>query len=146
TKKGANTGKIIFARHITDSKEARRHERTGDRAEPADSHDNEDVNEVHERKGVIEPYDLDSERAAETRKPAAERKSNREHAIDIDAEATRHALVVDRSPHLRAEAGEFERSDQHGRDHYRSADQEQPVDSETLAHERNRTAHVRRQI
>src|SRR5262249_44879257 len=139
-------GKIIFARHITDSKQARRHERTGDRAEPADGHDNEDVNEIRERKRMIEPHDLDSERAAETRKPAAERKSNREHAIDIDAKATSHALVVDRGPYLRSEAREFKRGDQRGRDHYRNADQEEPVDAETPAQDRDGTAQVRRQV
>ncbi len=81
---------------------------------------------------MIEPDDLDGQRAAEPRKPAAQRKGDGEDAIDIDAEAARHALVVDRGAHLRAEAGVFERRDQHDRDRKRHADQEQPVDAETL--------------
>src|SRR5262249_31837024 len=91
---------------------------------------------------VIEPDDLDGERAAEAREPAAERKSDGEHAIDVDAEPARHALVVDRGAHLRAEAGVFERRDQRRRDHDRHADQEQPVYAETLAPDRDGPAHT----
>src|SRR5262249_62348747 len=138
--------KKFYPPHTPNPKGPPPHKQPGNRPEPADSHDDEDVNEIRERKCVIEPHDLDGERAAETRKPAAERKSNREHAIDIDAKATGHALVVDRSSYLRSEAREFKRSDQHGRDHYRNADQEEPVDAETLAHDRDGTAQVRRQV
>src|SRR5262249_46026826 len=80
-----------------------------DRAEPADGNHDQDVDEIGEGKCVIEPDDLDGERAAETGKPAAERKSDGEDAIDVDAQPPRHALVVDRGAHLRAEAGVFER-------------------------------------
>ena len=58
---------------------------------------------------MIEADDLDGERAAEAGEPAAEREGDGEDAIDVDAEAARHALVVDRGAHLRAEAGVFER-------------------------------------
>src|SRR5216683_1314805 len=51
---------------------------------------------------------LDGERAAEARQPAAEGEGDGERAVDVDAQAARHALVVDRSPHLRAEARVFQ--------------------------------------
>ena len=87
-------------------------ERAADRAEPADRDHDQHVDQVGEREGRIEADDLDRERAAEAGEPAAEREGEREGAVDIDAEAARHALVVDRGAHLRAEAGVFERDDQ----------------------------------
>ena len=64
------------------------------------------------REGGIEPDDLDGQRAAEAGEAAAEREGDGEGAVDIDAEAARHALVVDRGAHLGAEAGVFEREHQ----------------------------------
>ncbi len=64
------------------------------------------------REGGIEADDLDRERAAETGEPAAEREGDREDALDVDAEAARHALVVDGGAHLGAEARVFERQHQ----------------------------------
>src|SRR5262249_61284643 len=68
----AKLGKIIFAGHVADSEQARGDERTADRAEPADGNHDQDVDEIGEGKCVIEPDDLDGERAAETGKPPAE--------------------------------------------------------------------------
>ena len=48
-------------------------------------------------------------------KPAAEREGDGERAVDVDAEPARHALVVDRGAHLRAEARVFERRDEQQR-------------------------------
>ena len=72
----------------------------------------------------------------------AEREGDRERAIDVDAEAARHALVVDRGAHLRAEAGVFERGDEQQRDRERDADEEQPVDAEGEPEDRHRAAQV----
>ena len=41
--------------------------------------------------------------------PLPSAKVMREDAVDVDAEPARHALVVDRGAHLRAEARVFER-------------------------------------
>ena len=92
---------------------------------------------------MIEADDLDGKRPTEAGKTAAEREGDGEDAIDIDAEAARHALVVDRRAHLRAEAGVFERRDQEERDQQRNADQEQPVYADALAHDRDRAAQIR---
>ena len=50
------------------------------------------------------------ETAAESGKPAAERKRDGEKRVDVDAESARHALVVHRGAHLRAEAGRIQAS------------------------------------
>src|SRR5262249_56887581 len=97
----------IFAGHVADSEQARGDERASDGAEPADGNHDQDVDEIGEGKCVIEPDDLDGERAAEAREPAAERKGDGEHAIDVDAQPARHALVVDRAPYLPAQPAVF---------------------------------------
>ena len=76
----------------------------GNRAEPADRNDNQHINEIGQRERRIEPEHGDGERAAEAGKTAAERKGDREQAVDVDAEAARHALIVHRRAHLRAES------------------------------------------
>src|SRR4030088_3610385 len=101
--KRAELGKIIFAGHVADAEEGRGNEGAGNRAEPADRDHDQDIDQVGEGEGVIEADYLDGKRPAEAGKTAAERKGDGEDAIDIDAEAARHALVVDRRPHLRPE-------------------------------------------
>ncbi len=78
---------------------------------PTDDHD-QHIDEVGQRERRIEPDHRDGERAAEAGKPAAERKGDREQAVDVDAEPARHALIVHRGAHLRAEAGRFDRDDE----------------------------------
>src|SRR5216683_3122564 len=102
--KGPQPGKIIFARHVADAE----HRGGADRAQAADRDDDQHVDEVSEGEGMVEADHLDGERAAEARQPAAEGEGDGERAVDVDAQAARHALVVDRSPHLRAEARVFQ--------------------------------------
>jgi len=59
-------------------------------------------------------------------------------AVDVDAQAARHALVVDRRAHLRAEAGSLDRKNQRGSDRQRYHDQKNPVDGEAHAAGRHR--------
>ena len=47
--------------------------------------------------------------------------------LDVDAEAARHALVVDGGPHGGAEARVLERQHQQQRHRQSDADQEQPI-------------------
>ena len=89
-------------------------ERAGDRAEAADRHNDQDVDQISQRERGIETDDLDGERAAQPGKPAAEREGDGEGAVDVDAEAARHALIVDRGAHAGAEPGVFD--PQHQRD------------------------------
>ena len=56
------------------------------------------------------PEDLGAERAAEAGQARAEREGEREHRVDVDAEAARDARVVDRGAQAAAEAGARERS------------------------------------
>src|SRR5262249_145547 len=79
-----------------DAEQARSDERAADGAEPADGNHDQDVDEIGEGKCVIEADDLDGKRAAEARKPAAERKSDGQDPVDVDAQPARHPLVVDR--------------------------------------------------
>ena len=67
-----------------------------DRAEAADRHDDKHVDEIRKGEGRIGADDLDGERAAQPGKPAAEREGEHEGAVDVDAQAARHALVVHR--------------------------------------------------
>jgi hypothetical protein len=90
----------------------------------------------------IEADDLDRKRAAEAGQAAAEREGEREGRVHVDAEPTRHALVVDRGADLRTEAGVFERHHQQQRDHQRDPDQEQAVDPESEAEHRHRAAQI----
>src|SRR5712691_6111268 len=87
-------GKVVFARHVADAQHRRGEERAADRAEPADRHHDEDVDEVGKRERGIEADDLDCERSAEAREPAAQREGDHEGPVDVDSEAARHALVV----------------------------------------------------
>src|SRR5262249_54942542 len=91
--KRAKLGKIIFAGNGVEAERARGGEGAADGAEPADGNHDQDVDEIGEGKCVIEADDLDGKRAAEARKPAAERKSDGEDAVDVDAQPARHALV-----------------------------------------------------
>ena len=94
----------------------------------------------------IETDDLDGQRAAEPGEPGAEREGDGEGAVDIDAEAARHALVVDRGAHLGAEAGVFQRADQHDCYDHADADQEQPVGRDIEPEHVERAAHIGRHI
>src|SRR5438094_981992 len=78
---------------------------------------------------------LDAERAAQPRQPAAEGEGDGERAVDVDAQAARHALVVDRSPHLRAEARVFQRIDEQGGDGEGGDDEKQAIRRKAHSHE-----------
>src|ERR1051325_6064376 len=93
--KGAKPGEVVLARHVAHAENQRRGERAADRAEAADGHDDQHVDEVRQRERVIEPDDLDRGGATKTGEAAAEREGDHERAVDVDAEAARHALVVD---------------------------------------------------
>ena len=91
-------------------------ERAADRAQAADRDHDQHVHQVGEGEGRVEADHLDGERAAQPGEAAAEREGEHEGAVDVDAQAARHALVVDRRAHPRAEAGVLERDDQERRD------------------------------
>ena len=139
-------GNVIFAGDVADAEQHRGGERAGDRAEAADRHDDQHIDQIGQRERRIEPDQFDGERAAEAGKPAAEREGDGEQCVDIDAEPARHALVVDGGAHLRAEAGVFDGEDQQKRDQQRDADKEQPVNGEVQAGEGDRAAQIGRQL
>src|SRR6267143_539604 len=95
--KGPQPGKIIFARHVADAEHRGGGERAADRAQAADRDDDQHVDEVSEGEGMVKADHLDGERAAQPRQSAAEGEGDGERAVDVDAQAARHALVVDRS-------------------------------------------------
>ena len=82
---------------------------------------------------MIEADDLDGKRAAEAGETAAERKCNGKYRLDVDAEAARHALIVDGGAYLRAEVRVLQHQHQQHHDHQSHGDQKQPVDAEADA-------------
>jgi len=71
------------------------------------THDNQDVNQIGQSEIVIETENLDGQRPAKPGEAAAKREGDGESAVDVDAEAARHAFVVNRGPHPGAEPGVF---------------------------------------
>ena len=75
----------------------------------------------------IEAEDLRAERPAKTCKARADRERHPEHHADIDAEAARHALIIDGRAQPAAEARAREYQLQPNRQQGADADDEQPV-------------------
>ena len=113
--------------------------------EPTERHHNQHVDEKSEGKGVIETDNLHRERPSQSGQAASQRESNGKDALNIDAEPTRHALVVDGGAHLRTEPGKFKPRDKSDGHDKRQADEEQPINAEALAHERDAAAQIGRQ-
>ena len=86
------------------------------------------------------PDDLDRQRATEAGQAGAERESRGECAVDIDAEAARHALVVDGRAHLRAEARVFQASNQQHCHRQCDPNQEQTIFAQIKAEQIDRPA------
>ena len=95
---------------------------------------------------MVEADDLDRECAAEAGQPAAEGEGDREGAVHVHAEAARHAWVVHRRAHLRAEARVFQGCDQDRGDDERRDDEKQPVHAEAHAEELQRALEGGRRV
>src|SRR5467141_1217766 len=93
---------------------------------------------------MVEADHLDGERPAQPGQSAAEGEGDGERAVDVDAQAARHALVIDRSPHLRAEARVFQRIDEQGGDGEGGDDEKQAVRAKAHSHELHRAAQIGR--
>ncbi len=104
-------------------------------AEPADRDHDQHIDEEAEAEGGVEPDDLDGKRAAEPGKAAAQRESDGEHGVDVDAEPLRDALVVDCGANPGAEARVVEAEDQQRGDGHSDDAEEDAVDAEALAGE-----------
>ena len=63
------------------------------------------VDHVFEREGRIETENFRAERTAKPGEPGAEGEGDRKDRADIDAEAARYALIIDRGAQAAAEAG-----------------------------------------
>src|SRR5262249_529498 len=160
--KGADLRDVVLAGLVADTEEDCGEKRAPDRAKPADCHDDEDVDQVAQRKGVIESQSRYPEPTPDPPEPppdpkspaqnpgragtAAGAKSPGENAAQVAPEPPRHALVVNGGSPLRADPRVFESRDKNERDRKRYSDPEQPVDAELLAQERHRAAQVGRQF
>jgi hypothetical protein len=118
---------IIFAGNVADAEQDRGQERTGDTRRAAHGHDDQKVDHVFERKDRIETKDLGAERAAKAGEPRADRERQPEHHADVDAEAARHALIIDRRAQPAAEARARADELQRDRKQRADADDEQPI-------------------
>src|SRR5580692_4355761 len=125
--KAAGAGKDVLAGGVAHAEQDRGEQRTLEAAETADRDDEEEEHEVEHREARREPEHLDREPAAERRKPAAHRESQREQAIDIDADRLRHAPVVDRGADAGADIGALEGVPQHGGQRGADRDDEHPI-------------------
>src|SRR3982074_1266880 len=93
--KAAGVGKHVFARGVADAEQDRGHQRALEAAEAADRPHQQEEHEIEQRKARREAEELDRKPAAERREPAAERESEREQPVDVDADRLRHAPVID---------------------------------------------------
>src|SRR5947208_3384676 len=83
-----------------------------ERDDAADGDHDQHIDEITEGECWIEADDLNRERAAKAREAAAKGEREHERTVDVDAEAARHALVVDRRAHLRTKAGFLQEENQ----------------------------------
>ena len=134
--KAPSCGDVVFAGDVGDAEQQRGDERAGDARRAADRHDDQEVDHELERKVRIEAEDLGAERAAEAGEARADREGDGEHRIDVDAEAARHARVVDRRAQAAAEARAREHELQREGEEPAHHDDEQPVASDADADQR----------
>ena len=100
------------------------------RAGAADHDHQQEVDQVLEREGRIQPQHVDRERAAQARQPRPQREGDAEQQADVDADTGRRRLIVDRGAQLRAEPRPREQQTDGGRHRHDQRDQEQPVRSQ----------------
>src|ERR1044072_4021723 len=132
---GAELRRVVFAGDIAEAEEQRRDERSGDARRAADGHHNQE--EDHELEGEvrIEPEDSRAERAAEARKPRADRERDGEYGVDVDAKPARDARIIDGAGQARAEAGSHQRELQRDGEQAADQDDEQAIAADADAEE-----------
>ena len=94
----------------------------------------------------VEPDDLDRQRAAQPGEPAADRERHREHAVDVQTQPARHALIVDAGANLRAESRVVDPSDHAPVIRSAATDQEQAIYTEAEVADCDAAAHICRQF
>src|ERR1044072_2093136 len=106
---GAELRRVVFAGDIAEAEEQRRDERSGDARRAADGHQDQEVDQELEGEVRIEPEDSRAERAAEARKPRADRERDGEYGVDVDAKPARAAGHNHRGAGARGGAGAEQR-------------------------------------
>src|SRR5262249_56729349 len=108
-------------------------EGVGDAGVPADRRGDQKEDHVCERKRRVEAEIRSARRPAETGETGSGGKRQREHRVDVDAQAARDARIVDRGAQPAAEAGAGEDELQREREQPADDDDEQSISTHTYA-------------
>src|SRR6185437_11435656 len=111
--KPAGIGQQVFSGRVEYAEYKSGQQRALEAAKPADRDHNQEQHEIDHREAGREAEQLNREPAAKRCQPGADRESDREQQIDIDADRFRHASVVDRRPDLGADIGALEAVPKH---------------------------------
>jgi hypothetical protein len=123
----AQLGDVVLARHIGNAQQQRGQQRPRDRRGSAHGHDYEEIDHELQRESRVQPQHLGAQRPAQAGQARTERESREEHHVDVDAQARRDPLVIDRGPQAGAEAGARQHVLQGNGERGAHGDDEQPI-------------------
>ena len=121
----------------------RRDEGTDNAAEPADHHDNENIDDDPQIHGVMHRIARDLQRTAERREKNPDRKHAGEQPFLIDPERGHHVAILRRGADQHAPPRSLEQQPQQAKHQRTKRDQEEVVGRNVLAEEINRALESR---